>query len=181
MAVGDSITQGFGTSTAYTQHLSLTNGYNVLNLGVDGETLALMVQNYPGLVAPMFHPGFKNVICLWGSGSNDFFIGATAAAVKSNLTEYLQLAHATGFKVIVGTMLSRTGNNPIGGETLDADKDAINAFVGSVGADGIADFSGTTLGCDGCFGNMPDGIHPNANQIVSIEGPVWSAAINALN
>lgn len=177
---------GFGTTTSYTQNLSLSTSYNILNFGVGGMTLAQMVAAYPTQVAPNYATGFKNVICLWG-GTNDFAInGSTVATVESLLSQYISLAHATGFKVIVATMIARTGNNPVGGETLNTDKNAFNTYIlaNSYGADGLVDFTGTNLGCDGCENNatwfQSGGVHPTTLGITSIEGPIWSTAINAL-
>lgn len=176
---------GFGTSTSYTQNLTLSKPYNVLNFGVGGMTLAQMVTAYPTQVKPNYAVGFINVICLWGA-TNDFAInGSTVAQVETLFSQYVTAAHATGFKVIIGTMIARTGNNPVGGETLNADKNAINTFIlaNGVGADGIADFTGTNLGCDGCENSatwfQSGGVHPTTLGITTYEGPIWSTAANA--
>lgn len=133
-----------------------------------------------------FQAGIPNVVGFWG-GTNDFQqSGATVAAVYASLTSCVSQAHAAGAKALVATMLSRTGSNPIGGETLDADKNAYNAliFANVAGADGIVDFSGTPLGCDGCYANttwFTDGVHPTQLGITTYEAPIWSTAINGLN
>jgi GDSL-like Lipase/Acylhydrolase family len=177
---------GFGTATSYTQNLTNSTFYTIANYGVGGMTLAQMIAAYPTQIAPLFAAGFRNVITLWG-GTNDFAInGSTVAQVYSLLTQYIALAKATGFTVVVGTMIARTGNNPVGGETLNVDKNAFNALilVNTAGADGIANFTGTNLGCDGCENNatwfQSGGVHPTTLGITSIEGPIWSTAINAL-
>lgn len=144
-----------------------------------------MLTEFPTKTRAQFQAGIPNDVELW-AGTNDFEqVGATVAAVYANITSYVSAVHAAGGKVIVGTMLSRTGSNPVGGETLDADKNALNALIlaNSAGADGEADFTGTLLGCDGCFANttwFTDGVHPTALGITTYEGPIWSAAINAL-
>lgn len=175
---------GFGTSTSYTQNLTLSKPYNVLNFGVGGMTLAQMVTAYPTQVKPNYAVGFINVICLWG-GTNDFAInGSTPAAVEALLASYVSMAHATGFKVVVATMIARTGNNPVGGETLNADKNTYNTYIlaNSYGADGLVDLTGTNLGCDGCENNatwfQSGGVHPTTLGITSIEAPAFSTAVN---
>lgn len=185
IAVGNSITIGFNGKTPYTSLLTLNKSpYNVVNMGIGGETLATMVTSFPSIHA-QFQAGIPNNVGLWG-GTNDFQQnGSTVAAVYASLTSYVSLVHAAGGKIIVATMLSRTGTNPIGGETLDTDKNGFNALIlaNTAGADGIADFTGTLLGCDGCYANttwFTDGTHPTQLGITTYEGPIFSTAINAL-
>lgn len=186
LGVGDSITIGFNGKTPYTSLLTLTNHpYNVQNQGLGGEQLATMLTEFPTKTLYQFHPGIPNNVGLW-AGTNDFQqAGATVATVYANLTSYVSAVHAAGGKIIVATMLSRTGSNPVGGETLDTDKNAYNALIiaNTAGADGIVDFTGTLLGCDGCYSNttwFTDGVHPTALGISTYEAPLFSAAINAL-
>lgn len=187
IAVGDSITIGYNGKIPYTSQLMLNKSpYNVVNMGIGGETLATMLTSFPTAVKAQFLAGVQNNLGLWG-GTNDFQQnGATVAAVYANLTSYVALVHAAGGKIVVGTMLSRTGTNPIGGETLDADKNAYNALIlaNTAGADGIASFVGTPLGVDGGYANttwFTDGVHPTQLGITTYEAPIWSAAINALS
>lgn len=187
VAVGDSITIGFNGKTPYTSLLTLNKSpFNVVNQGLGGETLATMLSEFSTKTVYQFIGGIPNYVGLW-AGTNDFAnSGATVAGVYANLTSYVTAVHNAGGKVIVATMLSRTGTNPVGGETLDTDKNNYNALIlaNTAGADGIVDFTGTPLGCDGCYANttwFTDGVHPTQLGITTYEGPIWSTAINALN
>jgi hypothetical protein len=89
-----------------------------------------------------------------------------------------------GCKVFVGTMISRTGTDPLG-RTLDADKNAYDSLMLSQaragGADGVIDFAANPLlGADGANAGayfQADHIHPNqAGQAL-----LAAAASNALN
>lgn len=178
---------GFNGNVPYTSSLTLTNQpYSVINEGLGGEQLVTMLGEFSSKIRPQFQAGIPNNIGLW-AGTNDFQTGgATVATVYANLTSYVSTVHAAGAKIIVATMLSRTGTNPVGGENLDADKNAYNALIlaNSAGADGIVDFTGTPLGCDGCYSNsllFLDGVHPTQLAITTYEVPIFSAAINALH
>jgi lysophospholipase L1-like esterase len=187
VADGDSITAGQGAPNPYTNLVTLTPGHwDIRNVAVVGEQLGHMVTAAPTVVDPLFTPGMKNVVVIWG-GTNDFAQGQTVAAVESLLMQYCSGRKAVGFRCIVATMLSRVGNNPVGGETLDADKNAYNTWMKANWpsfADGIADFTGTTLGCDGCYANptwfQNDEIHPTIPGIATLEAPIISAAVDAL-
>lgn len=178
MADGDSITAGTGVTTPWTQLIS-PQTYVIHNVAVPAETLATMLANYPTVVAPFFKAGHKNLIVLW-AGTNDIEKGTTPAAVYASLTSYVAQAHATGFKIIVTTMLSR-GIPGVG--NFDPQKNAYNSLIqaNTAGADGIASYVNTLGGCDGCFANTlwfnTDEVHPNDNFEIQYEVPGFSAAI----
>ena len=171
--------QAVGSPTPYTHYLTLaSSAWASSNVGVDGETLAMMLANYPTIVAPLKQPGGKNVVVIWG-GTNDISVSnTTPAATYAILANYISAAHASGFKVIVPTMLSRLNQ--------DANKNSYNALIlaNSGGADAIADFTGTALGCNGCYASATwfnaDGIHPTTIAINQIEAAVISNAVAAL-
>src|SRR5262249_38912334 len=105
--------------------------------------------------------------------------GATPAQTYANLSAYIAAAHATGFKVITATMLSRVG--------LDSQKNAYNTLIlaNSAGADFVVNFTGTPLGCDGCYANTTyftgDQIHPQFFSRQTIEAPAFQSAVNTIN
>jgi len=147
--------------------------WTVFNYGVNGESLATMLANAPTVVDPRFTSAHPSVDTVWG-GTNDIASGATVAATYANMVSYVAARHAVGWKVIVPTMLSRVG--------LDVQKNAYNALIlaNTAGADAIADFTGTPLGCDGCYTNstwfQADGIHPTQAGITTYEAPIISTA-----
>jgi lysophospholipase L1-like esterase len=174
---GDSITAGAGVSTPYTALLTLNMPSSIDNTGVPGFSCVQSLADAPSRVDPFFVAGLDNVVEIW-CGTNDIVNGATPAATYSTLSSYISARHAVGWKVIVATMLSRVG--------LDTQKDAYNALIlaNSGGADGIANFTGTLLGCDGCYADstwfQADGIHPTQLGVNTYEAPINSAAANAL-
>lgn len=104
----------------------------------------------------------------------------------ANLTAYIAAAHATGFKVITATMASRS--------CCDVQKDVLNPLIlantgGTFGAAGVADyivdFTGTPLGCDGCYANTTyftgDQIHPTMFSRQTIEAPAFQLGVTTIN
>jgi hypothetical protein len=137
-----------------------------------------MYANAPTTVDPHRQPGGRNVVIVWG-GTNDIAVnGSTPAMVYAIMTSYIAARHAKGWQVVVPTMISREG--------FESQKNAYNALIlaNTAGADGIADFTGTQLGCGGCWSTsglfQGDGVHPNQTGITTVEAPVISAAVNAL-
>lgn len=185
---GDSITFGIGVTLAYPEQLNLNSPWSIQNIGINAETLNTMLTNAPSTVDTYFISGRTNLVVIWG-GTNDFGQGATVASVYSTLQSYCTGRRSAGFKVIVVTMLSRVGNNPTGGETLDADKNAYNALIRANWAsfsDGLADVAANSnLGADGAYANSTyfqgDEIHPTQLSVTTISAPIISTAINALN
>lgn len=181
MADGDSLTSGFGEISPYTSEMTLNLVWQKFNVAIAGETLANMLANAPTVVDPKFKTGFKNVVVIWG-GDNDFTInGQTASQVYTTMTSYVAARHAVGWQVVVATTLSRSPS------TFDAAfKVPYNTLIlaNTAGADGVVDFSGTPLGCNGCYTNLTyyqsDQIHPNQTSITNIEAPFISAGVNAL-
>jgi hypothetical protein len=181
VADGDSITQSGGDDP----WPSLLNEptYTIHNIAVDGETLATMLANYQTFAAQWFKPGVKNVISIWG-GTNDLAgTGATPAQTYALLTQYIAAAHATGFKVITSTMLSRA--------CCDALKDQYNPLIlantggaqGTAGqADQVVSYTNTPLGIDGGYANpewfQGDEIHPTLAAKQTYIVPLEQAAIN---
>jgi hypothetical protein len=161
----------------YTAHLTLTGRWDIINVAIPGATVVSMLQTAPTNVDSSFFPGVTNIVVAWG-GTNDIANNnATPSTTYANLTSYIAARHAKGWKVIVPTMISREG--------FDTQKNTYNALIlaNSAGADAIVNFTGTQLGCDGCWSNssfQSDGVHPTQAAINTIEAPVIGAVINAL-
>lgn len=111
--------------------------------------------------------------------------GITPVATYNELVAYARERRAAGFKVIIGTMVSRTGSN--GNGTFDSQKNTYNALIRANWAnfaDGIADLAGDArLGADGAYSNLTyfqaDGIHINDTGAAIVAGIV-STAIDRL-
>jgi lysophospholipase L1-like esterase len=168
--------------TPYTQLLTLNKLWKITNLGVSGETLATMLANAPARVDSLYNPAKPaNLVIIWG-GTNDIANSHDAPAnVYANMKLYCAARHAVGWKVILVTMLSRTGAG------VDAAKDTLNNLIlaDHSFADALVDFTATPLGVDGGFSNTTnfqgDGIHPTQVGINTYEVPAFSTAVNGLN
>lgn len=175
------MTVGFGAAQPYTKLMGLNTTWAITNMGVNGQLLhgALgMIGTAPTRIDPLFNPiAPKNVVILWG-GTNDIFLGAAPSQVYADMQTYCADRHAVGWKCIATTMISRV--------TVDAQKNVLNALIlaDHSWADGLVDFTGTNLGCDGCYSNLTyfqaDQTHPTQFGITTIEAPAFSTVLNSL-
>jgi hypothetical protein len=147
--------------------------------------MALMLANAPTRVDPYYVPTQVNIVDAWGC-TNDLGNGlSTPSQCYANIVSYVAARHAVGWKVIIPTMLSRiaTVQAPNVDTTL---KNQLNALIlaNTAGADAVVDFTGTNLGCNGCYSNttyfQADGLHPTQLSVTSIIAPAMSAAINGV-
>lgn len=107
-------------------------------------------------------------------GAND--VGANDPnASYASILSWVSAAKATGYSVVVLTMISK-----LGGDTF---KNSLNTLIlnGAV-ANGytVADMTADThVGCDGCYSNLTyfqaDGIHPTATGESTIAGYLETA------
>lgn len=137
-----------------------------------------MIANQTANVFPKFKVGQSNLAVL-ECGENDIIQGATPTQVYNSMVTYCTNVRAQlGAKCIVWTVLSWNGH--------DSDKNATNALIlaDTTHFDGVVNYTGTPLGCDGCFNDstyfQADKQHPTGFAIQTIEGPQVSAVVNAL-
>lgn len=99
VAIGDSLTYGYPYPPDYSwvriaaDHL----GMNIINKGVCGETTGDMRRRF-GADVTALDPG---CVIITG-GSNDAFLGVTAAAVAKNIAAMVGEAQVRGIKAIIG-------------------------------------------------------------------------------
>jgi hypothetical protein len=177
---GDSLT-GLNNNDSYLAHLTLNQTYNIVNLGVLGLTLSnMLVPNAPQSVDPMFRPvAERNTVIIWG-GTNDACTTALlCATLNGKLKAYCNARHTVGWKCVVGSMISRTGN--------DAGKNFYDTEIRKTWAtyaDGFADIaSDPNLGADGASASgvyFTDGIHVSTLGIINDETPIFQRAVNRL-
>lgn len=140
--------------------------------------MATMLANYSTNIAPLFQPlASKNILVLEACTNDLDTGGRTPAQCYADMTSYVTLAHATGFKILIWTMLSNG--------VSETQRQALNTLilVNTAGADGIINYNSTALGCVGCFANPTwfqqiDQVHPTFNGVSSIEAPVAASIIN---
>jgi lysophospholipase L1-like esterase len=187
VGVGDSITAGDQPGSApYLNNLSLGPNWAYGNRGIDSDTLVLMsAAPQVTFLDSVLNSTVNNVLVVW-AGTNDFAAnGSTVSTVSALLQSYCQARQLAGWKVVVVQMLSRTGTNPIGGETLDTDKTAYNAFI-DANWPSFASAKVTmpsVLTADGSYANgmyFTDGIHPTALAVTTLIAPAIQSTIAGL-
>lgn len=181
---GNSITVGLGAATPYTAQL--TGFTTVYNVAVSGQTMATMLANESTTVIPKCSGG-HTLVNLWSDG-NDFVFttpAVNASDVYGWMVTYVANAHASGCRVMISTMLSRSCA-AMNGLSCDQNKDILNPLImtNTAGADGIVNFTPTVLGCDGCYTNMTyfqmDAVHPTQTGITTVETPTIQAVASTL-
>lgn len=181
-AIGDSIMQGFQTTNTFspaTASLSLNSTYTVKNLGVGGSQVCPQMVGWGPRINSFKTGAGKNTLLVWG-GSNDLFFGLiTYTQAWQCLSRIGDDQRAAGWKVIVMTMLSRTG--------LDTGKNNLNGLIRNGWKnhfDGLIDVAADpNFGADGAYSNVTyflDNIHPTVAGQVTIGG-YMSAEINILD
>ena len=110
VADGDSITQGYGVTTPWTNSLSLNAGpWCITNQGISGGTIVKMTADAPVNIDTLFVSGATNILSIWG-GTNDIAVSnLTPAQVFSDIQTYVTARKAVGWKVIVIPPVSRGG------------------------------------------------------------------------
>jgi hypothetical protein len=175
--VGDSLTAGINWPIA------LINGVNthVADQGVNGTGTPFILSEVPFDTDTLYHPGaLRNTISYW-SGTNEVPNAVNAPAIIARTRAFTSGRKALGYKVVVGTMISRTGN--------DLGKDAFNLQLRNaipLFADGVIDFSANVhFGADAANANTTyynvDGIHLTTFADQQIIGPYIIHAINRAN
>lgn len=165
VAFGDSLTAGFGVAPGKSypddlQRLLDAAGYryNVVNMGVSGDTTSDGVQRLPDVL------GAKPAIVILEFGGNDGLRGLPVATSRANQTQMIQALQGAGIRILLaGMTLPRNYGS-----------DYIQSFE-RVYADLAQQFHLALIPflLDGVGGHpdltQPDGIHPTAQgcEIVS--------------
>ena len=98
LAVGDSLTYGFGASpeASYPALLSQMTGLRIINAGINGETSAEGLSRLPELLQK-HHPKLT-ILCY---GGNDILQKLPMAQLKTNLIKMVKLCKAHGSDVLL--------------------------------------------------------------------------------
>jgi hypothetical protein len=171
VTIGDSLTAGVNWPIG-----ALAGApYNIANQGVPGYTTAAVLADAPFNFSTLFRPSaLRNAMTYW-AGTND---GNTPLAVIARTRNVVQASRSLGFKTVVGTMISRSGE--------EAFKDSLNSFLLQyvpTFADGIVSFNANVhFGADGACSNTlyfnADCIHLTTFSDQNIIGPYFVHAIN---
>lgn len=183
---GDSITEGYGTTTwraadtmAYpyqTSLLATAFRFGVVQLGISGQGFNYVYPVYPSSTFPnltvdavnrvdpvLSQSGTKYLVIF--AGTNDIFLNGTSGAATWTLAQtYINARIAAGWtaaNICVGTMLPRQNANESARTTLNS---SIRSNAASLGYK-VCDFAAnTTIGDAGDENNLTyyiDTIHPN--------------------
>lgn len=159
---GDSITAGQSANTVpYPTYFSTLTAVRNKNLGVGGQTMSTMNTNYAANVAPLFATGLRDTLSIL-AGTNDIPAGATDLTLRATIQSYCGKARTTGFRVYVGTIISR--NDAGWNATLEGYRVAYNTWLKANYAsfcDGVIDFDATPQSTDPSNTTwFQDGLHP---------------------
>jgi hypothetical protein len=167
-----------GTSnTPYTGVLQTAEAWNIVNLGVSGQTCATILTKIPAYLAQYAnqaeHPGVAAIWC----GTNDLYYGATAKQAFALYQAIHRAFRTAGWKTIAVTMLSRNG--------YDTAKDQFNQLIRSQQGfyDQLVDLgANANIGLDGAYASgtyfYTDGTHPLQAVHQTIIAPAISQALN---
>lgn len=182
--VGDSLTLGLDGTFPYNHYITLPtyNGIalNGTNVGISGWTLQQMYASAPIDVNPLFNSrAGLNVLVIWG-GTNDISVsGQSPQQAFANLQAFAQRQRQLGWKVIVATMIARSGFN--------TQKTALDNLIRqnwTQFADGLSDVAANfNLGDDNATTNLtyyqPDGTHLTDTGYALV-GSIMQTAIEKL-
>jgi lysophospholipase L1-like esterase len=185
---GDSLTQGgVGGYAAYTTLVAPTETFDSFNVGQSGYCTDGMAQDAFTRVDPhVTKQGKRSIVVIW-AGTNCLTNSMRSPdQTYSYLRSYADARRLAGFKVIVLTMISRTGTG-YGGSTADSLKNSYNALLRAnwrAFADEFVDFGATAsaLDADGAYSNTTyfyDGIHLKDAGYAAVASSVTNA-INRL-
>ncbi len=182
--MGDSGTSGVTGNHPYTSYVTTPPVYGGVtyvgyNIGSPGKTLEQMVEDFCDQVYPITSSKTGPHVLSFIGGIGDIHLGKSPQFVFGLLQRITYLAHLSGMKVVVGTLISCQG--------FDEERDEFNALV----RQNVGDFdvmvdlaSNPHIGDDGAYSNSTyfiqtdqPGIHlTDAGQ--QIVGPMMDAGIN---
>lgn len=132
IALGDSLTYGYGanTETAYPTILSNLTGWKVINAGVNGDTSAEALSRVDEVIAQ------NPKLVLLGIGGNDVLQRIAPSITKSNITQIIEQLQQNNIQVVliaqphfsVSALLGKASDNPVYDEI--ADEMSVPVFAG---------------------------------------------------
>ena len=98
VALGDSITQGVGTSeqSAWPALLGRLSGWRVINAGVSGDTSAQALARLPALLRE-----YKPALVIVSIGGNDFLRRQPSSATRANIAAILRTVKESGSRAVL--------------------------------------------------------------------------------
>ncbi|WP_227429495.1 GDSL-type esterase/lipase family protein [Psychrobacter sp. I-STPA6b] len=125
VALGDSLTYGYGasTETAYPTVLAGLTGWQIKNEGVNGNTSADVLARLDGIIAQ------KPDLVLLGIGGNDVLRRVQPATTKANITQIVQRLKSANIPVVLiaqphfsaSALFGKASDNPVYQEVADSE------------------------------------------------------------
>ncbi|MCG1013264.1 hypothetical protein JT739_11745 [Tepidanaerobacter sp. GT38] len=157
IALGDSLTQGYpyDIKASWVNILNSEKGFNIINKGINGDTLEGMLKRFYGDVAA-YRP---DLVIIMG-GTNDAFNGFSLSSMENNLKNIVKKALDTGIRPIIGIPL------PVDEPAVEEKLCKFREFVREYCCDkniAYIDFYTPLVGSNGRIKEEMDfdGIHPN--------------------
>lgn len=157
VALGDSITQGypFGSEASWVNILKKEQGFNIVNKGINGDTLEGMLDRFDGDVKSLS----PQIVIVMG-GTNDAFNAYSLSAMEYNLTRIIKIAEKTSIKPIIGVPI------PVDDPAIEAKLQCFRSFIKSYTKHNnifIIDFFNTLADSSGRIKREYDfdGVHPS--------------------
>jgi lysophospholipase L1-like esterase len=184
---GNSMTYGTGGTSPYPAQLAtLLPSCLVTNVAVESADTPGLTSTAPTRITPLYSPRrTKNIAVIW-EGTNDIYLDDTDGTTAYNrLVTYCQARRASGFKVIICTLLPRSNiGTP---EDFETQRQTCNGLITAnwaTFADALADFA-----ADGRIGDAgdeldttyyPDKVHMTNAGYAIIAGMVKTAVESLL-
>jgi acyl-CoA thioesterase I len=153
VAVGDSITRGYGAGTSWPGELGAMSGKSVRNAGVDGARTSYGVSVTRGLLAK-YKPGYLLILF----GANDIIHSGDPAGVKEQLRNIIQQAKTNQTRVIIATLTPMSGSHAVFDGGASVLSEHIRALASEESA-GLVDLQSVFSGHPEYM--QKDGLHPN--------------------
>lgn len=109
--------------------------WSAVNFGVSGQTTLDMSADAASQIDPQYSEGARRTLLVAWSGTNDLYLGASAATTYSRIVAYATARKAKGWRVIILSVLPRSGFSTPG--AFEASRQTVNATL-------LADFPTAT-------------------------------------
>ncbi len=175
VALGDSITWGFpvGPVSSWVDLAARVSGVEIVNMGVNGDTLADMRRRLPLVLdqTPM--------ACIVTGGTNDVSVGRTVADMIADLGEIISVLAGAGVVPVIGMP------PPFLEARCERQLDAYRHFVNGIAATRhlrIVPFDRAFKGEDGALidGLMADAAHPSDQGYAAMAALLLKSSILAM-
>ena len=153
VSLGDSITQGVGTSeqSAWPALLARSSGWRVINVGVSGDTSAQALARLPALLRE-----YKPALVIVSIGGNDFLRRQPSSTTRANIAAILHSVRESGSRAVLIGVTKLTLGAALG---IFSDNELYGELAKEYGVPLLSDAWSDVMNQRRL---MSDQIHPNA-------------------